>query len=51
MKMFFAVVFAVAFSGLAMAADREGGGGDGGSALVDRMIAANEAAMEREAQK
>lgn len=48
MKMFFAVVFAVAFSGLAMAAGNgNGDGGDGGSVLAEKMIANNEAAIAR----
>lgn len=50
MKVIF-MAMALILSSFAVAADREGGGGDGGSVLVDRMIAANEAAMEREAQK
>lgn len=49
MKMFFAVVFAVAFSGLAMAAGNgNSDSGDGGSALSEKQIALNEAAIARQ---
>ena len=51
MKFIIAAMCALILSAPAMAADREGGGGDGGSVLVDRMIAANQAAMERAAQE